>query len=86
MIHCIEQREQLMELKKTLQAEETANKALQRHLANKGAVAGSCSIVVKPLCFHAREPDLNSYGSQTSRPPNLLALLGQLCLPLFQGR
>ena len=47
---------------------------------------GGCSIVGKPLCYHARDPGSIPHGGRTNRSPYLLALLGQLSLPSFRGR
>ena len=46
---------------------------------------GSCSIMVKPLCYHASDLGSIPHGGHTNRSSYLLALLGQLSLPSFRG-
>ena len=53
-------------------------------LSNTDGLQGGCSMVGKPLCYHARDPSLVPRGGHTTRSPNLLALLGQLSLPPFE--
>ena len=47
---------------------------------------GGCSIVGKPLCYHANRPYSISHGGHTNRSPYPLVLLGQLSLLSFRGR
>ena len=59
-------------------------------LTNKGNFfcypeLGGCSIMRKPLCYHASDPGAILRGVHTTRSPYLLALLGQLSLPSLRG-
>ena len=46
---------------------------------------GGCSIVGKPLCYHASNTGSVPREGRTNRSPYLLTLLGQLSLPSFRG-
>ena len=47
---------------------------------------GRCSIVAKPLCYHASDPGSIPHRGNTNSSPYLLVQLGQLSLPSIRGR
>ena len=52
-------------------------------LRYKRVLKKECSVVGKPLCYHASDPGSIPRGGHTNRSPYLLALQGQLSLSIL---